>query len=63
MPSSGAVLAYDAVDELTDDVEVSDVPGVLLDEVEQDPFECRGSPTFPSRARLTDITQLVGAHD
>jgi hypothetical protein len=31
-----------AVGELADDVEVADVVGALLDQVEQDPLKCRG---------------------
>src|SRR4051794_3024870 len=37
-----AVFADAAVDELADDVEVSGVAGVLLEDVEQDPLERRG---------------------
>ena len=40
-PDSLVVVSDLAIGELADDVEVADVAGALLDQVEQDPLKCR----------------------
>jgi hypothetical protein len=52
-----------AVGKLADDVEVADVAGVLLDQVEQDPLKCRGPVAVPPVARLADVSKVMGFHD
>src|SRR3984957_6853312 len=49
--------------QLADDVELADVPGVLLDEVEQDPLERRGRLARPALARLADLVEVVARDD
>lgn len=48
-------LAGRTAGQLGDDVEVADVARVLLQQVEQHPFECRGIGTVPSRAGSADL--------
>jgi hypothetical protein len=48
--------------ELDDDVQVADVPGVLLEQVEQDTFQGRGVGAIPALAGLPDLVQIVGGH-
>jgi hypothetical protein len=50
-----------AVGEFAADVEVADVAGVLLQQVEQDPLECRR--LVPPVARLADVSEVMGFHD
>jgi hypothetical protein len=42
---------------------VADVPGVLLEQVEQDPFQGRGVGAIPAVAGLPDLVEIVGRHD
>ena len=58
-----ALLADLAVDEFADDVEVSDVPRVFLQEMEQDPLESRRGGAFPTLSWPPDVGQLVRPHD
>jgi GNAT superfamily N-acetyltransferase len=46
-----------AVGEFADDVEVADVAGVLLEQVEQDPLECRRIGSVPPVAGLADVSK------
>lgn len=55
--------ASGAARELGHDVEMAHMPGVLLQEVESDPFEARWWLAIPSWARLADIGQGVGLDD
>src|SRR5262245_65078444 len=52
-----------AAGELADDVEVADVAGVLLKQVEQDPLERRRIGPVPPVARLADVGQIMGLDD
>jgi hypothetical protein len=49
--------------ELGDDVQVAEVPGVLLDQVEQDPFQGGRVGVAPAVAGLADLVQVVGLDD
>jgi hypothetical protein len=42
---------------------VADVPGVLLKQVEQDPFQRRGVGAVPAVAGLAGLVQIVGLND
>jgi hypothetical protein len=59
----GALLSELAVGELGDDVEVAEVAGVLLEQVKQDPLECRGIGSVPPVARLATVSKIMGFHD
>jgi hypothetical protein len=53
----GSLLLRGAGGELGDDVQVADVPGVLLEQVEQDPLEgsrVRAAPPFTGLAHLIE---------
>ena len=58
-----SLLSYLAIRELADDVEVADVAGVLLDQVEQDPLKCRRPGFVPCVARVADVGKVMGFHD
>jgi len=58
-----ALLADLAVHEFADDVEVSDVPRVLLQEMEHDPLESGRGGAFPTLSWPPDVGQLVRPHD
>ena len=45
------------------DVQVADVPGVLLQQVKQDPLESRGVRAVPAFAGLSHLVQVVGLDD
>jgi hypothetical protein len=62
VPAEG-LLSNLAVDELADDVEMTDVAGVLLEQVEQNPLECRRITSVPPVARLAAVSKIVGFHD
>ena len=49
--------------ELDDDVQVTEVPGVLLEQVKQDPFQGGRVRAVPALARLPHLGQLVGLDD
>ena len=51
------------VGEFGDDVEVSEVAGVLLNQMEQDALERRGLGTVPSRTWFAHLGQIVGLDD
>ena len=53
--SFGSLLARGAGGELGDDVEVADVPGVLLEQVEQDPFQGSRVRAIPSFTVLAHV--------
>ncbi len=53
-------LADRPVGELGDDVQVAEVARILLQQVEQNPFERGRVGAVPSGARLTDIGEVVG---
>jgi hypothetical protein len=42
---------------------VAEVPGVLLEQVEQDPLQGRGVGAVPAVAGLADLIEIVGLHD
>jgi hypothetical protein len=42
---------------------MTQVPGVLLDQVEQDPFQGRGVGAVPAVAGFPDLVEVVGLHD
>ena len=52
-----------AAGQLADDVQLADVPGVLLHEVEQHPLERRGRLARPALARLADLVEVVALDD
>ena len=51
------------VGEFGDDVEVSEVAGVFLDQVEQDAFEGWGVGTVPAGTWFAHLCQIVGLDD
>src|SRR5215467_9886217 len=56
-------LAGRASDKFGDDVEVAEVPGVLLEQVEQDPLQRRRLVTIPAFARLAGLGEVVRLDD
>ncbi len=58
-----ALLADLAVNELAGDVEVSDVPRVLLQQVKQDALEGRWVGALPTLTRPPDVAQIVRSRD
>jgi hypothetical protein len=52
-----------AVGEFADDVEVANVPGVLLKQVEQDPVKRRRIGSVPPIARPADVSKIMGLDD
>ena len=48
--------------ELADDVEVAEVAGVLLGQVEQDPLKRCRPGSVPPVARLADVSKVTGLH-
>src|ERR1700759_4319344 len=61
--SFGALLPRRAGGELGDDVQVADVPGVLLKQVEQDPLEGRRVGAVPPLAGLAYLIEPVRLDD
>jgi hypothetical protein len=49
--------------EFDDDVQLAQVPGVLLNQVEQDPFQGRRVGAAPAVAGLGPVVQVVGLDD
>ena len=49
--------------EFDDDVQLAQVPGVLLEQVEQDPVQGRRVGAAPAVAGLADLVQVVGLDD
>src|SRR6266498_1477626 len=50
-------------DEFADDVKVAEVAGVLLEQVKQDPLECRGVGPVPAVAGFADVSKVMGLDD
>jgi hypothetical protein len=48
---------------LDDGVQVAEVPGVLLEQVEQDPFQGGGVGAVPAVAGLAGVVEVVGLDD
>lgn len=61
--SGGWLLPELPVGEFGDDVEVSEMAGVLLNQMEQDAFERRGVGTVPSGTWFACLGQIVGLDD
>ena len=61
--SDGSGLAGAAVEQLADDVEVADVPGVLLDQVQEHALQGGGWVAGPPLPRLADLVEAVPAGD
>lgn len=57
------LLADRSVGQLDNDVEMAEVAGVLLDQVEQHPFERGRLGTVPAGAGLPDGGQVVALDD
>jgi RNA polymerase sigma-70 factor (TIGR02960 family) len=57
------LLAGGAAGEFGDDVQLAEVPRVLLHEVQQDPLECRGWLSVPAVTRLPGLVQVVALDD
>ena len=63
IPVWGGLFADLAIDLLANDVEVSDVSSVLLQQVEQHSLQGRGRRTFPAGTWSTCVSELVGLYD
>src|SRR5690349_24932355 len=61
--SFGALLSRRAGGELGDDVQVADVPGVLLEQVEQDPLEGGRVGAVPPLTGLAHLVEPVRLDD
>src|SRR6266536_5637094 len=57
---AGWLLAGLASGELADDVEMADMTGVLLEQVEQDALQGRRIGAVPPLARLADVGKVMG---
>jgi len=57
------LLANETARELDDDIEVTQVPRVLLEEMKEDSLEGRLRLATPPRARLTDRRKIVRSND
>src|SRR5690242_10367215 len=59
----GSLLLRGAGGELGDDVQVADVPGVLLEQMEQDPLEGSRVRAVPPLTGLAYLVETVGLDD
>jgi hypothetical protein len=61
--TSATLFSGPAVGELADDVEVTNVPGVLLEQVEQDPLKRRRIGSIPPLAGFAYVSKIVRFDD